>query len=995
MLTRTSRTFTFKLGPAVIRSLSTYIPHKIQFISKQTQCRLRCSSAAFLPALEEPETTASPPVSLPQELFQLAKEVEKTLEERSFLQFPELYSSFRLVALDCSRNTLIPTSSLAALFPSLDQFYDTARTRLCRNSRKEYAALHVMMYKDAFIIFRDSLSLKHPLLFASESFGSLLDRNTISTANNVFEHIKHLIGMLPTEVNASLSLKTMENWMETLGSSSDLNALTLLQRMVLSLPDCLGIQPSRKHHHYVLKALLKANQAGRAWRWLEKMQFQKHSLNEGEKRHWWAKLPHLPWFNSDDPVPPSSSITWTRARTQDYDLFLTYFAKCGDFMSAQLLMKQMFILGPPILPGQRSWHLYLLAAVSQAKSNVFSVLKEMSDAGFNVNLTILVSLSGRVDLQSWVSEDILSLLRSEGSQGKPEITGEKAVLDLLPDFKPDPLHAEVRKVEVKIPPHLKRLPSPDRYAASMDGGLTDLPSNQAHALPTSEEFGLSLNPFHAAFEKPVLEKMNSQDVEVATPKDSEELQVAFIADPHFSTNSEVGADKLRRNLLKIAQTPNPVNTIRSYNAYISLPGSRRFDIELGSALIRGLCRNTLKAPSRRNVLHAVKMYKDLLASGLGSSSPSFFTPSSRDELKIDPAKELKHVYYMLLRNLTAPPTTYSSGAEAVETQERCSEDMRYLLNEMKIRGITPDSRLISPIMLLQWRSTGSHDEALQFYISFISDIESSRPSSDAGTKVQLMDLGSFRSILNSFGQLSFQNAPITPARLWHVLLSHICARGYISTSKDYALYINSLVSKNISPLALRYVSLGMDPPEEEENMVKSMYDSLKYLFRQITIDIHITPDAVLFNTLMDAFQRVGAFDDALQVLNLSWLTGQVDNVTPIIMFDACGHAKRPVDAYLIWNMLVRRRWKFDKRTLDTWVECLCRLGYVDQACKFVCLYMGKEHGEYETVEDTNPDINTCLILLKFSWNFGQSLEVRERIKSHLPHIWKELSARYM
>lgn len=928
-----------------------------------------------------------------------------------FHQFPETYLSFRLPALDYARDTRIPTNSLSALFPSPNHFYHTVRTRLCRNPSKEFAVLHAMMYKDASIIFRGNLSLEHPLLFAVELFEFLLTRNIISTAQNTFEHIKHLISILPSGSNTVLSLERVENWMDILASSADSNAATLLQRIVLGLPHCLGIQPTRKHHHCVLKTLLIANQAGRAWRWLETMQFQNNTLAERKKRHWWTKLPHLPWFHSDEPISHSSSITWITTQTQDYDLFLTYFAKCGDFLSAQLLIKQMLILGPPVLPKRRSWHLYLLAAVllpTSKVSTVSAVMKEMSDAGFHFDMSALTSLSGRKGLKSWISEDIFLILCSSNSGSLSKTTEKEDFLDLLPEFEPESRQVETRRVEVKLPPPLKQL-SPEEqvtWNSGPSGVDHTVPDQIADTLPSSVEFGLSHDPFYVGVEDLTFETVKKGESVFSGMEDPcESNATEEVAIDQSPTDSEVDIDKFRRSLIKMAQTPNIVNTIRSYNAYISLPCSRPLDIELGSALIKGLCRNTLKAVSKRNVLQAVKIYKDLLAFNSDSTMPPFFTRSSSEEFKIDPTEEFKSIYYILLRNLTAPSTVTSSSTETLETQERCVENMHYLLKEMKNRGIALDSRLIAPIILLRWRSIGSHKEALQFYTSFISDIELSTESSalpsptmnyqSTPEKPPLVDLASFRTILNSFGQLSFPSAPVTPARLWYALLSHMRARGYISTAKDYALYLNNIISKNVSPLALRYASLGMDPPEEEENMRKSMHDSLKYLYRQITIDVHISPDATLFNTLMNAFQRVGAFDDATQIFNLSWLTGNLDTVTPVIMFDACGHAKRPFEAYVIWNMLIRRRWKFNKRTLDTWVECLCRLGYVDQACKFVCLYMGRDHVGYEADGDTRPDINTCLILLKLSWNVGQNLQVKEKIKSHLPYVWKELSAGYM
>jgi len=145
---------------------------------------------------------------------------------------------------------------------------------------------------------------------------------------------------------------------------------------------------------------------------------------------------------------------------------------------------------------------------------------------------------------------------------------------------------------------------------------------------------------------------------------------------------------------------------------------------------------------------------------------------------------------------------------------------------------------------------------------------------------------------------------------------------------------------------------------------------------------------------MNSYQHLGEFDDALRVFNAAWLSGRSDNVTPIIMFDACGHAGREDVATELWCMLVANGWEFDKRTLDTWVECLCRLGNVEAACRFVCVYMGRESSGYLGKGDTRPDVQTCLILLKLSWVNGQNVEVKKRIQAHLPHLWNKLASHY-
>ncbi|KIJ38423.1 hypothetical protein M422DRAFT_258790 [Sphaerobolus stellatus SS14] len=113
------------------------------------------------------------------------------------------------------------------------------------------------------------------------------------------------------------------------------------------------------------------------------------------------------------------------------------------------------------------------------------------------------------------------------------------------------------------------------------------------------------------------------------------------------------------------------------------------------------------------------------------------------------------------------------------------------------------------------------------------------------------------------------------------------------------------------------------------------------------------------------------------------------------MFDGCGHRKQDSAAFVIWTMLVQRGWKFEKDTLDTWVECLCRLGHIDIATNFVCTYMGTDKAGYLSEGNTTPDIDTCTLLLKMAYTLGQNLEVKEKIRQFLPKIWSQIESRYV
>ncbi|KAF8514491.1 hypothetical protein JB92DRAFT_2919015 [Gautieria morchelliformis] len=462
--------------------------------------------------------------------------------------------------------------------------------------------------------------------------------------------------------------------------------------------------------------------------------------------------------------------------------------------------------------------------------------------------------------------------------------------------------------------------------------------------------------------------------------------------------------KMRRDLLQAARAGNLRN---SFNIYLEIKKLARPDVEMADSLISALCWGTLQAPPRLQVFQALQVYKDLVEAEQrrADDGKGFF-----DSRSIPTAEEQRYytrIYNTLLRALSAPPSVKSSHRDlGSEVQEEYAKVSMEILAAMEARGLVPDNRAVCSVLLLRFRSARDHEEAYAFYKSLVVELEvahsrgsnvvpsnspDSRPTS--GTP-PLLDLQGYRRVLNAFGKLSFPSAPVAPAPLWFAIGKDMRDRGHPVTIEDYTIYLGNIRAQTTSPFSLQRTAIGLARSQDEESRIEGMLACVKQVHKQLALDVNVLPDATFMNTLANAYQYLGAFDDALNVFNTMWLSGRVDSVTPIIMFDACGHARRPREASLIWCKLVGRGWQFDKHTLDTWVECLCRLGNVEAACKFVCMYMGRDKAGYSSKGDTRPDVQTCLILLKLSWVVGQNLDVKEKIRTHLPHIWKQLTSHY-
>jgi pentatricopeptide repeat protein len=152
----------------------------------------------------------------------------------------------------------------------------------------------------------------------------------------------------------------------------------------------------------------------------------------------------------------------------------------------------------------------------------------------------------------------------------------------------------------------------------------------------------------------------------------------------------------------------------------------------------------------------------------------------------------------------------------------------------------------------------------------------------------------------------------------------------------------------------------------------------------LTLDASVTPNAHVWTQLMDAYQRCGYFVDAYRVWDVMYLSGQYDSVSVTVILDGCGFAGARDVALKIWTKLHNDGYSFDQANWKAWLECLCRLGNLDEAVKLLCMEMG------EGQKDVAPDETCVRIVLSFASAQNQQGEVRSRVRRYLPELWKTL-----
>jgi len=161
--------------------------------------------------------------------------------------------------------------------------------------------------------------------------------------------------------------------------------------------------------------------------------------------------------------------------------------------------------------------------------------------------------------------------------------------------------------------------------------------------------------------------------------------------------------------------------------------------------------------------------------------------------------------------------------------------------------------------------------------------------------------------------------------------------------------------------------------------------SIRKIHNHLVLDTSLSPDIALWNQLMDAYQRAGSFLDAGIIWDTIFISNQYDNTSVSIILDACAYAKAWSVATNICSRLFDQGFTFSQRNWHGWLECMCRLGKLNDAVKLMCMEMGKPQ------HDVAPDVESVRILLKFAKGTNQKADVQSHIKQYLPTLWESLA----
>jgi hypothetical protein len=171
---------------------------------------------------------------------------------------------------------------------------------------------------------------------------------------------------------------------------------------------------------------------------------------------------------------------------------------------------------------------------------------------------------------------------------------------------------------------------------------------------------------------------------------------------------------------------------------------------------------------------------------------------------------------------------------------------------------------------------------------------------------------------------------------------------------------------------------------KDSDVLEELAQAIVKIHDHMTLDASCKPDTWFYNDLLSAYSFLSMHADAFRVWDQMYLSGMYNHVSVSVVLDACGYSGSWSRTRAVAKRLAESGFVFNYNNWHAWLECLCRLGRLDDAVKIVCLHMG------EGPNGVQPDEKTVRLLLSWTRTQGLKDEVMRRIHKYKPQLWATL-----
>ncbi|KAJ7070879.1 hypothetical protein C8F01DRAFT_1108200 [Mycena amicta] len=381
---------------------------------------------------------------------------------------------------------------------------------------------------------------------------------------------------------------------------------------------------------------------------------------------------------------------------------------------------------------------------------------------------------------------------------------------------------------------------------------------------------------------------------------------------------------------------------------------------LVSPIIRSLCSNDQKRAAVHNA-HldtALTLYADIDEAHPAPEEGSPEALAVQDHSAHSHGPDVD-IYTCLLRGLGLSSnikTAYPVGVS--------------LLSDMKLRNIPPTQAIRTSKIILDMRSCATLDDAYNVYNKSRSELTDS----------------SYLVVLHAFSRMSHSMGHPDMLQYYFQIVQDMRQAGFRITDRVYT----DILQQFAEMAGLRKKQWKWSHTKDPLNpLPPNMFADLEAAVRQVhnilSLDTTIQPERlrVVWNQLMDTYQRLGNFAEAFRVWETMFHTEKYGSISVSIILDACGYAGEFNVAKQIVNNLRAQGFVLTLHNWNSYIECLCRLHQFGRALEVLCYDMGT------ISQPVKPDVSTVSIMVKLAQTRIQTNIVLQRVRRFLPDLWTE------
>ncbi|KAI0347790.1 hypothetical protein BDW22DRAFT_1365020 [Trametopsis cervina] len=356
-------------------------------------------------------------------------------------------------------------------------------------------------------------------------------------------------------------------------------------------------------------------------------------------------------------------------------------------------------------------------------------------------------------------------------------------------------------------------------------------------------------------------------------------------------------------------------------------------------VLRTYCSPQLSRPSDADIMAALDLFREYIR----LTSDGGYVGRPMPEAQADLPS-----YNTLLRALTHS-RLHSHHDAAVS-----------LMEELRGRGIVLDNMATATYITLLMKLSRNVDQAFKVY-----QLLHRRPDGQ-----YVLDQQGYVAVLNTYCKLRTDKGPALVVHFTK-MLKDMRAAGHDIPAQVYTILLRQL--------ALLTTKMPTEARLEE------LAQYIRRVHHILTLDPTLTPDTILWNQLMDTYQRAGCFREALTIWETMFASRRLDNATISIAVDACAFSGLVDRGRSIMNRAYHSGFPLNKHNWSTWVECLCRHHRFAEAMKVLCIDLPEKAG-------IAPDLDIAKMILRFARGSRAEWELRDRMKRQLPQLYAAIEA---